>query len=114
MSAHRSRRFVGNYLSTLAFIGLSYWVITDLSGFHRGILQSQWQFGMFEIDAALSIHTLLLGLIALYVVVLVPFYLRYPWLHSKAFLFLQGLYFSARRLARPASRARQAQTAKNP
>ena len=114
MSAHRSRRFAGNYLSTLTFIGLSYWVISDLSGFHRGILQSQWQFGMFEIDAALGIHTLLLALIALYVVVLVPFYLRYPWLRSKAFLFLQGLYFSALRLARPASRARLAQTAKNP
>jgi protein-S-isoprenylcysteine O-methyltransferase Ste14 len=114
MSAHRSRRFAGNYLSTLGFIGLSYWVISDLSGFHRGILQAQWQFGMFEIDAALGIHELLLGLIALYVVVLIPFYLRYPWLHSKALVFLQGLYFSALRLLRPPSRARQAQIAKNP
>jgi protein-S-isoprenylcysteine O-methyltransferase Ste14 len=114
MSAHRSRRFFGNYLSTLGFIGLSYWVISDLSGFHRGMLQAQWQFGMFEIDAALSIHTLLLGLIALYVVVLIPFYLRYPWLHSKALLFLQGLYFSALRLCRPPSRARRARLAKNP
>jgi protein-S-isoprenylcysteine O-methyltransferase Ste14 len=114
MTAHRSRRFAGNYLSTLGFIGLSYWVISDLSDFHRGMLQAQWQFGMFEIDAALSIHTLLLGLIALYVVVLIPFYLRYPWLHSKAFLFLQGLYFSALRLFRPPSRARQARLVKNP
>jgi protein-S-isoprenylcysteine O-methyltransferase Ste14 len=114
MSAHRSRRFAGNYLSTLGFIGLSYWVISDLSGFHRGILQAQWQFGMFEIDAALGIHELLLGLIALYVVVLIPFYLRYPWLHSKALVFLQGLYFSALRLLRPPSRARQAQIAQNP
>ncbi len=112
--ASRSRRFAGNYLSTLAFIGISYWIITDLSGFHRGILQAQWQFGMFEIDASLSVHTLLLGLIALYVVVLVPFYLRYPWLHSKAFVFLQGLYFSALRLVRSPSRARRSQWTRNP
>jgi protein-S-isoprenylcysteine O-methyltransferase Ste14 len=112
-AANRSRRFFGNYLSTLAFIGLSYWVITDLSGFHRGMLQGQWQFGMFEIDASLSIHSLLLSLVALYALLLIPFYLRYPWLHAKAFVFLQGLYFSALRCGRPASRARQAQLAAN-
>jgi protein-S-isoprenylcysteine O-methyltransferase Ste14 len=108
------RRFAGNYLSTLGFIGLAYWVISDLSGFHRGILQGQWQFGMFEIDAALTIHTLLLALIALYALVLIPFYLRYPWLHAKAFVFLQGLCFSALRLGRPASRARAASLARHP
>ncbi len=57
------------------------------------MLQGQWQFGMFEIDAVLTIHTLFLALIALYAVVLIPFYARYPWLHSKAFVFLQGLRF---------------------
>jgi protein-S-isoprenylcysteine O-methyltransferase Ste14 len=112
--AHRSRRFAGNYLSTLAFIGLSYWVISDLSAFHRGVLQSQWQFGMFEIDAVLSVRTLFQGLIALYAIVLIPFYLRYPWLHSKAFVFLQGLYFTLLRLLRPASRARLARLAHDP
>ena len=50
-SAIFTRRFAANYFSTLGFIGLSYWVISDLSGFHRGMLQGQWQFGMFEIDA---------------------------------------------------------------
>ena len=50
-SAIFSRRFAANYFSTLGFIGLSYWVISSLSGFHRGMLQGQWQFGMFEIDA---------------------------------------------------------------
>jgi protein-S-isoprenylcysteine O-methyltransferase Ste14 len=108
-----ARRFFGNYLATLAFIGLSYWVISDLSGFHRGILQGQWQFGMFDVDAVLTIHTLFVFLIALYAVALIPFYLRYPWLHSKAFVFLQGVYLSARRLRRPMSRARAAQLAAN-
>jgi protein-S-isoprenylcysteine O-methyltransferase Ste14 len=114
MSGARARRFVGNYLSTLAFIGLSWCVISYLSGFHRGMLQAQWQFGMFGIDAVLTVRGLFLGLIALYAVVLIPFYLRYPWLHSKAFVFLHGLYFSLLRLRRPVSRARRTRLARNP
>jgi len=107
-SAILNRRFAANYFSTLGFIGLSYWVISDLSGFHRGMLQGQWQFGMFEIDAVLTVHTLFLFLIALYAVVLIPFYARYPWLHSKAFVFLRGLRFSLARMGRPQSPARRA------
>jgi protein-S-isoprenylcysteine O-methyltransferase Ste14 len=109
-----NRRFAGNYLSTLAFIAMSWWVITDLSGFHRGALQGQWQLGMFDLDAVLTVHTLLLALVALYVVVLVPYYAAYPWLHSKAFVFLQGLWFSVLRLRRPVSRARAARFARQP
>jgi protein-S-isoprenylcysteine O-methyltransferase Ste14 len=109
-----TRRFAANYFSTLGFIGLSYWVISDLSGFHRGMLQGQWQFGMFEIGAVLSIHTLLLTLIALYAVVLIPYYARYPWLHSKAFVFLRGLQFSFLRARRPQSPARRALQARQP
>ncbi len=107
-SAIFTRRFAANYFSTLGFIGLSYWIISELSGFHRGMLQGQWQFGMFEIDAVLTIHTLFLSLIALYAVVLIPFYARYPWLRSKAFVFLRGLRFSLARMRRPQSRARRA------
>jgi protein-S-isoprenylcysteine O-methyltransferase Ste14 len=109
-----NRRFAGNYLSTLAFVALAYWVITDLSSFHRGILQGQWQFGMFGIDAVLTVHTLYLALIALYVVVLVPYYAAYPWLHSKARVFLQGLWFTALRLGRPESRAHAARRVRQP
>jgi protein-S-isoprenylcysteine O-methyltransferase Ste14 len=113
-STHRVRRFAGNYLSTLAFIGLSWWIVSDLSEFHRSILQAQWRFGMFELDAVLTVRTLFLFLMGLYAVVLVPFYLKYPWLHSKAFVFLQGAWFSLLRLSRPVSRARQARVARNP
>lgn len=94
------RRFAANYLSTLAFIALAYWVITDVSNFHRGILQGQWQFGMFGIDAVLTVHVLLLALIALYAAILIPFYAAYPWLRSKASVFLQGLWFYLLRLVR--------------
>jgi protein-S-isoprenylcysteine O-methyltransferase Ste14 len=107
-----SRRFAANYLSTLGFIGLSYWIISELSGFHRGILQGQLQFTVFGTGTVITIHALFVALIALYAVVLIPFYLRYPWLHSKAFVFLQGLHFAALRLRRPSSRARQASLAR--
>ncbi|HUQ09315.1 MAG TPA: hypothetical protein VM146_03295 [Steroidobacteraceae bacterium] len=112
-SVQRALRFLGNYLSTMAFIGLSYAVVNDFSGFHRNMLQGQWQLGMFDIDAALTVHALFVVLIALYALVLIPFYLRYPWLRSKAFVFLKGLVFSARRARRPMSRARAARLARD-
>ena len=103
-----TRRFAGNYFSTLGFIGLAYWVITDLSGFHRGMLQGQWQFGVFGIDAVLHVHTLLLSLIALYALLLIPFYAAYPWLRSKAFVFARGLCLALKAARRGESRARSA------
>jgi protein-S-isoprenylcysteine O-methyltransferase Ste14 len=109
-----NRRFAGNYFSTLGFIGLSWWVISQLSGFHRGALQAQWHLGMFGVDATLTVHSLLLGLIALYVVVLVPYYAAYPWLHSKALVFLRGLWFCVLQWRRPVSRARAARRAAQP
>jgi len=97
-----SRRFAANYLSTLGCIGLAYWIIADLSGFHRGLLNAYFFFG---------IHSLMHALLALYVVVLIPYYVRYPWLRSKASIFLQGAWFAWRRLRRPPSRARLARFA---
>lgn len=107
MAVSSARRFAANYLATLGFIGLGYWVISELSQFHRGILQSQWQFGAVGIDATLTVHDLFRLLIGLYAVVLIPYYLRYPWLHSKAWVFLRGLRFTIRRLCRGPSRARR-------
>jgi protein-S-isoprenylcysteine O-methyltransferase Ste14 len=109
-----NRRFAGNYLSTLGFIALAYWVIADVCGFHRSALRGQWQFGVFGLDAVLTVHTLFISLIALYVVLLVPYYARYPWLHSKALVFLQGLWFTGLRLRRPESRAHAARRARQP
>ncbi len=109
-----SRRFAANYFSTLAFIGLSYWIVTFASEFHRGILQGQLQLGMIGIDFGLQVRELFVALIVLYVIVLVPFYARYPWLRSKASIFLQGLWFSLLRMLRPESRARMAVRARRP
>jgi protein-S-isoprenylcysteine O-methyltransferase Ste14 len=60
------------------------------------------------------VQTLFLSLIALYAAVLIPYYVRYPWLHSKAFVFLRGLGFSIARLRRPQSPARRAAQALHP
>jgi protein-S-isoprenylcysteine O-methyltransferase Ste14 len=109
-----SRRFAANYLSTLGFVALSYWIISDLSSFHRAFLQGQWQLGMFKINYVLTVHKLIIWLIALYSVLLIPFYGAYPWLRSKAHVFLQGLWFSFLRLRRPPSRAKQAVAARQP
>jgi protein-S-isoprenylcysteine O-methyltransferase Ste14 len=109
-----NRRFAGNYLTTLGFITLAYWVIADVSGFHQRALQAHWQVGMSGVGTVLTVHTLLLALIASYVVVLVPYYAAYPWLRSKAFVFLQGLWFTVLRLRRPESRAHAARRARQP
>jgi protein-S-isoprenylcysteine O-methyltransferase Ste14 len=101
-----TRRFAANYFSTLAFIGLAWWIVTQASRFHEGMLQAQW--------GPIHVRQLILALIALYAVVLIPFYARYPWLRSKANIFLQGSWLSARRLWRPPSRARLAALANDP
>ncbi len=90
MSTIFNRRFATNYLSTLAFIGLSYWVISSFSNFHHSMLQGQWQLGMFDIDAVITVQALFIALMALYAVILVPYYATYPWMHSKSFAFVQG------------------------
>src|SRR4051794_14518827 len=84
-----NRRFVLNYLSTLAFVGLAYWIITSLSTFHSSMLQAQWQLTTFGIDNVITIHAVLVTLIAIYAVVLIPYYAVYPWMHSKAYTFVQ-------------------------
>jgi isoprenylcysteine carboxyl methyltransferase (ICMT) family protein YpbQ len=92
-----SRRVAASYLSTLAFIGLSYLIVSRLSNFHRSMLQGQWQLGLSGIDVAVTVHDLFVVLIALYAVILVPYYIAYPWMRSKAFVFAQGLWFAVRR-----------------
>jgi len=100
-----TRRLAANYLSTLAIIGLSYWIVADLSTFHRNVINAQWEF--------LRIHELMHVLIAVYVIVLIPYYARHPWLRSKAFVFLQGSWFAIRRSRRAPSRARLARQARD-
>jgi protein-S-isoprenylcysteine O-methyltransferase Ste14 len=103
----RIRRVLYNYVSTLAFIGLSYWVITSLSDFHRSILQGQWQLNAFGVDATITIHAVFVALMALYAVILIPYYAVYPWMRSNGFTFAQGMWFALARRRRADSRAHE-------
>jgi protein-S-isoprenylcysteine O-methyltransferase Ste14 len=103
-----NRRFASSYLSTLAFIGLSYWIVASLSNFHRSILQGQWHLGMFGIDAVITVHAVFIALIALYAVILIPYYAAYPWMRSKSFTFAQGVWFALRRRRQLSPAAQQA------
>ena len=96
----RTWRFAANYLSTLAFIGVSFWIVTRVSEFHRSFLQGEWHLGTFEIDAVITVHSVFLSLIALYALLLIPYYAVHPWMRSKSFTFLQGTWFALRHRGR--------------
>lgn len=92
-----SRRVLVNYASTLAIVGLAFWFVTDISNFHRAMLQGQWQFGMFGWGTTITVHQVFISLIAIYAVVLIPYYASYPWMRSKTFIFFRGLWFAFQR-----------------
>lgn len=96
----RKPRVAANYLSTLSFIALSYWIVTSLSNFHRSILQGQWQLGMFDIDVVITVQAVFIALIALYAVILIPYYAAHPWMRSKSLTFAQGIVFAVQRRRR--------------
>jgi protein-S-isoprenylcysteine O-methyltransferase Ste14 len=109
LAAITTRRFAANYFATLLFIGLCYWLITDYSDFHEGMLQARWDLAPFGIDGGLSIQQLFVTLIVVYAVALVPYYARYTWLHSKSFVFVRGVWMgSRRRKARISPKTKQA------
>jgi len=95
-----TRRFASNYLSTLTFVGLTYWFITRVSSFHVATLQGVWDLSVLGIPEVLTIRTVFIALMALYAVILVPYYAAYPWMRSSAFAFLQGLWFAGLRCHR--------------
>jgi protein-S-isoprenylcysteine O-methyltransferase Ste14 len=114
------RRFLQNYLSTMSFILIGWYICFYVSTFHRGILTNSLPTpGLSEIGLSLqqllrnwfsadidlsmmlgilTIKTVFEILIIVYAVVLVGFYQKYPWLHSKVFVALRGLWLG---LARP-------------
>jgi len=95
-----SRRFATNYLSTLAFMGLSWWFVTSLSNFHRAMMSGSWHFGSFGSQASITVQDVFLALLVLYALILIPYYTAYPWLHSKSFTFARGLWSAFRRRPR--------------
>jgi protein-S-isoprenylcysteine O-methyltransferase Ste14 len=106
-SADAGRRFAANYFSTIFVVVVAYVFLRDVSGFHQGMLQAQWQ-SASPGGFTFTVHDLFRALIVFYAVILVPYYARHPWMRSKASIFLQGVWFSVLRLRRPLSRARAA------
>jgi protein-S-isoprenylcysteine O-methyltransferase Ste14 len=96
-----SRRFAANYLSTLAFMAVSWWFIAQLSNFHRSMMGGSWHLGSFGTQASISVQEVFVVLLCLYALVLVPYYAAYPWLHSKSYTFARGLWCAIRRAPRP-------------
>lgn len=107
----RARRFASNYLSTLVFIGLSYLFITYLSGFHRSFLQGEWQLGELGIDAVIHVQQVFIALMALYAVILIPYYAAHPWMRSKSLLFVLGLWYALTRTRQASARRESGQGA---
>lgn len=95
-----NRRLVSNYLSTAVFVALTYWFISSLSNFHGSMLQGQWDLGMFNLEATITTQTVFVSLMALYALILIPYYAAHPWMRSNAFTFAQGLWFAFRRRRR--------------
>ena len=95
-----NRRFAINYASTLAAIGLAFWIVTDLSNFHRSFLRAEWTFTALGVDRTIAIRDVLVGVMAAYAILLVPYYAANPWLRSKSSIFLRGLWFMVLRQRR--------------
>jgi protein-S-isoprenylcysteine O-methyltransferase Ste14 len=92
-----TRRFAGNYFSTMLFIALAYGLITHVSNFHQQTLQAQWDLASLGIEGSISVQHVYLSLIAVYAAVLVPYYAHYSWLRSKSFVFLRGVWMGLQR-----------------
>jgi protein-S-isoprenylcysteine O-methyltransferase Ste14 len=93
----RIRRLLTNYLSTLAFIGLAYWIVTSLSAFHRGYLQAEWHLITIGFDHGITVRQVFFALLVLYAVLLLPYYAAHPWMRSASFTFGHGLWLATRR-----------------
>ena len=92
-----TRRIVANYLATALFIGISYWIVTRLSGFHRDMLRGEWDLSVLGVNATITTGSLFVTLMVLYAIILPLYYAAYPWIRSSAFIFLQGIWFALRR-----------------
>lgn len=92
-----SLRFLRNYLSTLAFLLLGWYVCFHLSGFHQGILKAVASVRFASFSTTLRAPELFVNLLGLYALILIPYYVTQPWINSKTWVFLRGLWLGIRR-----------------
>ncbi|MDQ8020632.1 MAG: hypothetical protein REI94_02260, partial [Moraxellaceae bacterium] len=104
-AGQRLDRLLGNYLSTMAFLIGAYFICFELSPFHQRELTRDFNFAYIGLPleplgfstSFVPVQWIFRALIVIYGVVLLRFYLKYPYIRSKAFIFLRGLWPSIRR-----------------
>lgn len=103
MKSPFSWRFFSNYLCTMLLLVGGYSICFELSNWYKGMLGNT----LIVFGHALHAQTLFQWLIGLYAVVLIPYYLRYPWVHAKAFVFLRGVWMGLARSSDPDKQRRK-------
>lgn len=96
------RRFMRNYLSTMLFLALGWFICFELSAFHRDTLRASVDFRLLDWTWTLVARDLFTGLLISFGTALIPYYLLHPWLNAKAWVFTRGVWLGLRR--RPATR----------
>jgi protein-S-isoprenylcysteine O-methyltransferase Ste14 len=107
-----SLRFARNYLSTMGFLLAGWYICFYLSGFHRGMLNAVLAIHIPNVDITIHSPDLFIALLIIYALVLIPYYALHPWLSSKTWIFLRGLWLGIRRDATPLPKARTGKKAK--
>lgn len=92
-----AKRFVRNYLSTLLFLVLGWYVCFELSAFHRDTLSASVNFSLLNWTGTLSARALFIGLLAVFAAALIPYYLKHPWVSAKAWVFARGVWLGLHR-----------------
>lgn len=93
------RRLLLNYFSTLSVLVAGWYICFYVSDFHQGILKAfahLWFLDVFRIN--IPVYRLFVALLILYAVVLLPYYASAPFITSKTWIALRGLYLGIPRL----------------
>lgn len=91
------RRFARNYVTTMAFLVLGWYLCFHVSPFHQGMLRAAVTLRFFEYSFSINAHDLFIALLGGYALILIPYYSKHPWLHAKTWVFLRGLWLGIRR-----------------
>lgn len=92
-----SPRFARNYASTLAFLLLGWFICFHLSSFHQGMLRGAASIRLSGLSLTLHAPQVFVALLALYALILIPYYATNPWISAKAWVFMRGLWLGLRR-----------------
>lgn len=98
-ASERLDRFLLNYIPTMVFMVAAYYFLFYVSNFHQGMLRNDLNFAFIGLPleplgfstSFVPTKVIFQILMGVYAIALIPFYLKYPWIRSKAYIFLRGL-----------------------